>query len=176
MQCPQRYIARLCWSQMAYTTGLIGCAVALLGTGIMVALYSGTDNKPGNSAGVFFLYLYLTFYASCMDASTYVFVSEIWPTHLRAKGFSVSVAGLFVGSLTLLEAAPTAFETIGYRFYFIMMTFTIVCAIIFAEFFPETKGLTLEEIASKFGDEVAVNAIEITQSPSNEATEKKDFN
>ncbi|KAL4808578.1 general substrate transporter [Aspergillus unguis] len=137
------------------TTGLAGCAVALLGAAIMVALYGGTTNTSGNAAGVFFLYLHLTFYATCMDASTYVFASEIWPTHLRAKGFAVSVAGLFVGSLTLLEAAPTAFETIGYRFYLIMMAFMIVCAIIFAVFFPETKGLTLEEIAVKFGDEVA---------------------
>lgn len=140
------------------TTGLVGCAISLLGAGIMVALYGGTDNKPGNSAGVFFLYLHLTFYATCMDASTYVYASEIWPTHLRAKGLAVSVAGLFVGSLTLLEAAPTAFETIGFRFYLIMMAFTVVCAVVFAVFFPEAKGLSLEEVARLFGDEVAVSS------------------
>ncbi|KAL4959219.1 uncharacterized protein BDV14DRAFT_193949 [Aspergillus stella-maris] len=96
------------------TSGLVGCAVSLLGAATMVALYGGTSNQTGLSVGVFFLYLHLTFYATCMDASTYVFASEIWPTHLRAKGFAVSCAGLFVRSLTLLEAAPTAFDTIGY--------------------------------------------------------------
>ncbi|KAL4780340.1 major facilitator superfamily domain-containing protein [Aspergillus varians] len=150
------------------TTGLVGCAVALLGAAVTVALYSGTDNKPGNAAGVFFLYLHLTFYGTCMDASTYVFASEIWPTHLRAKGFAVSCAGLFVGSLTLLEAAPTAFETIGFRFYLIMMAFTICCAVIFAVFFPETKGLTLEEIAMKFGDEVVRDGLSGNQAVSEE--------
>ncbi|KAF4963726.1 hypothetical protein FSARC_8274 [Fusarium sarcochroum] len=140
------------------TTGLIGCAISLLGVSVMVAVYGGTTNKGGNGAGVFFLYLHLTFYATCMDASTYVYGSEIWPTHLRGKGFAISCAGLFVGSLTLLEAAPTAFETIGWRFYLIMMAFTIICAVIFALYFPETKGLTLEEIASLFGDEVAIEA------------------
>jgi sugar porter (SP) family MFS transporter len=139
-------------------TGLFGCAVSLLGVSIMVALYGGTNNTGGNSAGVFFLYLHLTFYATCMDASTYVYGSEIWPTHLRGKGFAVSCAGLFVGSLTLLEAAPTAFQTIGWRFYLIMMAFTIICAIIFILYFPETKGLTLEEISALFGDEVALEA------------------
>ncbi|KIL85037.1 hypothetical protein FAVG1_11910 [Fusarium avenaceum] len=140
------------------TTGLVGCAVSLLGVSVMVAIYGGTTNKGGNGAGVFFLYLHLTFYATCMDASTYVYGSEIWPTHLRGKGFAISCAGLFVGSLTLLEAAPTAFETIGWRFYLIMMAFTIICAVIFALYFPETKGLTLEEISSLFGDEVAIEA------------------
>lgn len=157
------------------TTGLAGCAVSLLGAGIMVALYGGTDNKPGNSAGVFFLYLHLTFYATCMDASTYVYASEIWPTHLRAKGFAASVAGLFVGSLTLLEAAPTAFETIGFRFYLIMMAFTVVCAVIFAVFFPETKGLSLEEVARMFGDEVAVSSVGVECADGEERMREKEL-
>ncbi|KAM0208789.1 hypothetical protein ACHAQD_011476 [Fusarium lateritium] len=146
--------------------GLCGCAVSLLGVSIMVALYGGTTNTGGNSAGVFFLYLHLTFYATCMDASTYVYGSEIWPTHLRGKGFAISCAGLFVGSLTLLEAAPTAFQTIGWRFYLIMMAFTIICVVIFAMAFPETKGLTLEEISALFGDEVALEStpVETTSS------------
>ncbi|KAL2205945.1 general substrate transporter [Sarocladium strictum] len=156
-------------------TGLVGCAVSLLGVSIMVALYGGTTNTGGNSAGVFFLYLHLTFYATCMDASTYVYGSEIWPTHLRGKGFAISCAGLFVGSLTLLEAAPTAFETIGWRFYLIMMAFTIVCAVIFALFFPETKGLTLEEISRLFGDEVAPGVAhdEVTPSITSEGEKVK---
>ncbi|KAL4899073.1 hypothetical protein BDW74DRAFT_189545 [Aspergillus multicolor] len=140
------------------TTGLVGCAISLLGAAIMVALYGATTNQAGNSAGVFFLYLHLTFYGTCMDASTYVFASEIWPTHLRAKGVAVSCAGLFVGSLTLLEAAPTAFETIGFRFYMIMMALTLVCALLFACFWPETKALSLEEIAVRFGDVVVVDS------------------
>ncbi|KAL4800104.1 general substrate transporter [Aspergillus venezuelensis] len=154
------------------TSGLIGCAVSLLGPAIMVALYGGTFKQAGLSAGVFFLYLHLTFYATCMDASTYVFASEIWPTHLRAKGFAVFCAGLFVGSLTLLEAAPTAFDTIGYRYYLIMMAFSIICAITFAVSFPETKGLTLEEIAFKFDDQVVVNSREVEVEGDFESTEK----
>ena len=146
------------------TTGLVGCAVSLIGLSIMVALFGGTDNKAGNSAGVFFLYLHLTFYATCLDASTYVFGSEIWPTHLRAKGFAISCAGLFVGSLALTEAAATALKTISWKFFLIMMAFTVVDAIIFAVWFPETKGLTLEEMAAKFGDEVVVEG-EMTEMP-----------
>ncbi|EMT72276.1 Putative quinate permease [Fusarium odoratissimum] len=154
-------------------TGLIGCAILLLGVSIMVALYGGTTNKGGNSAGVFFLYLHLTFYATCVDASTYVCGSEIWPTHLRGKGFAISCAGLFAGSLTLLEAAPTAFQTIGWRFYLIMMALTLICAIIFALFFPETKGMTLEEISALFDNEVAIEASSDTKTLSSSSGKKK---
>ncbi|KAK4962430.1 hypothetical protein LTR10_000056 [Elasticomyces elasticus] len=139
------------------TVGLAGCVVALVGECIMLALFEGTSNKAGQSAAVFFLYLHLAFYGSCLDASTYVFASEIWPTHLRAKGFAISVSGLFLGSLILLVAAPTGFANIGWKFYLVMVVVTFINIVVFAIFFPETKGLPLEEIAARFGDEVTVH-------------------
>ena len=75
--------------------GLTGDAVALLGETIMLTLFEGTNNSGGLGAAVFFLFLHVAFYALCIDASTYVYGSEIWPTHLRAKDFAVSIAGLF---------------------------------------------------------------------------------
>jgi sugar porter (SP) family MFS transporter len=94
--------------------GLTGDAIALLGETIMLALFQNTTNKGGLGTAVFFLYLHVAFYGFCIDASTYVYGSEIWPTHLRAKGFAVSIAGLFTGSLILLVSAPTAFANIGW--------------------------------------------------------------
>jgi MFS family permease len=137
--------------------GLCGCVVALVLEMIMLALYEGTRNKAGNAAGVFFLFFHLIFYGSCMDGSTYVYGSEIWPTHLRAKGFAISIAGLFVSSCTLLVAAPTAFQNIGWKFYLVLAIGTFINIFIFAFFFPETKGLPLEEIAACFGDKVTVH-------------------
>jgi hypothetical protein len=39
----------------------------------MVARFGGTSNKVGNGFGVLFLYLFVTFYASCIDAVSYVY-------------------------------------------------------------------------------------------------------
>ena len=136
------------------TSGLAGCVLALVGECICLALFQGTANKAGNSAAVFFLYLHLAVYGSCMDASTYVFASEIWPTHLRAKGFALSCSGLFLGSLILLTSAPTAFANVGWKFFLVMVVVSMLSMVIFALFFPETKGLPLEEIAARFGDPV----------------------
>lgn len=139
------------------TAGLAGCVVALVGECIMLALFGGAGSKAGNSAAVFFLYLHLAFYGSCLDASTYVYASEIWPTHLRAKGFAISVSGLFLGSLILLVSAPTGFANVDWKFYLVMVVVSFLNIFIFAIFFPETKGLPLEEIAARFGDEVTMH-------------------
>lgn len=81
-------------------------------------------------------------YASCLDASTYVYTSELWPTHLRAKGCAVSVSGLFVSSLILLSAASDGFAAIGWKYYLVFLITTVIGAVIFAIFFPEVMFST----------------------------------
>ncbi len=92
-----------------------------------------------------------------MDASSYVYSSEIFPTSIRAQGAGFSVSGLFCFSLIYTMSAPTAFNNIGWRFYLIFIIVPLLGAGVMYFFYPETKGLALEEIAAKFGDEVAVD-------------------
>lgn len=65
----------------------------------MVASFAGGTNKVGNGFGVFFLFLYAVFYGGCLDASSYVYVSEIFPTAIRTRGVGFSVSGLFLSNL-----------------------------------------------------------------------------
>ncbi|KAJ5256827.1 general substrate transporter [Penicillium angulare] len=59
--------------------GLGAAAVALSGEAAMVAKFAGTDNAVGNGFGVFFLFLFITVFASGMDAS---FASVGWRYYL----------------------------------------------------------------------------------------------
>ncbi|KAF7548430.1 hypothetical protein G7Z17_g7062 [Cylindrodendrum hubeiense] len=153
-------INALLLDKLGRKTIMAGTAVALLGEIIMLAVFGDSDNRAATSAAVFFLFLHIGFYGSCLDASTYVYASEIWPTQLRAKGCALSTSGLFVASLVLLMAAPTAFAAISWRYYLVFFSVTFVSIFIFGVFFPETKGLPLEEIAQKFGDHVEIHLIE----------------
>jgi hypothetical protein len=92
-----------------------------------------------------------------MDASSYVYSSEIFPTSIRAQGAGFSVSGLFALSLIYTMCAPVAFNNIGWKYYLIFVVVPLLGASIMYFFFPETKGLALEEIAKLFGDEVAVD-------------------
>lgn len=65
--------------------------------------------------------------------------------------------GQFIATVILLEAAPTAFQNIGYKFWIILICLTFIYAILVYLFLPETKGMTLEDISVLFGDPVELS-------------------
>jgi sugar porter (SP) family MFS transporter len=134
--------------------GFAGCVFALVGECITVDVFQRTGHRGVAGAAVFFLFLHITFFSSACDATSYIYASEIFPTPVRAKGLAVSISGLFVATIIFLQAAPTAFAAIGWRYYtvFIAITTLIFFAVWF--YFPETKGRSLEDIGELFGDSV----------------------
>jgi hypothetical protein len=101
-------------------------------------------------------------YGSCLDANTFVYCSEIFPTHIRSRGVAFSISILFLSTIAYLTPAPTAFGNIGWKYYLVFIALTAVCTPCMWYLFPETKGLSLEEIGEKFGDEVVVHLNEVT--------------
>ncbi|KAL5610881.1 hypothetical protein FOBRF1_006998 [Fusarium oxysporum] len=142
--------------------GMTGAAIAISCESAMVARFAGTDNAVGNGFGVLFLFLFITFFAGEMDASCYVYLSEIFPTWMRAQGVSFSIAGLFTTTLLYTGSASFAFSEIGWKHYLVFVFTSLVGASVIWYFFPETNGLSLEEISVLFGDEVATAAPELT--------------
>jgi MFS family permease len=130
--------------------GMIGCSLALSGFAAMVAEFGGTMNKVGNGFGVFFLYLFVTFYGGSLDASSYVYCAEIFPTSIRAQGVGVSVSGLFAMTLIYTQAAPVAFSNVGWRYYLVFIIVPWVGVFLMKRYCPETAGLELEEIHMLF--------------------------
>ncbi|CAL5868383.1 uncharacterized protein PFLUO_LOCUS2608 [Penicillium psychrofluorescens] len=145
-----------------FLIGFSGCLVSLIFETVMVARYTGSTNEAGLRAGVFFLFLYITFYGCCVDAITYVYCSEIFPSHIRARGVAFSLAVLFLTAMVYLEAAPTAFAQVGWKYYLVFLIVTAINIFVVWRFFPETKGLSLEEIGEVFGDHVAVQLTQLT--------------
>jgi hypothetical protein len=65
----------------------------------LFATYAGTTNKVGNAFAIVFLFLFVFFYGGSLDATTYVYCAEIFPTNVRAQGIGFSVSGLFLSNL-----------------------------------------------------------------------------
>ena len=84
-------------------------------------------------------------------AVIWVFISEIFPNKLRAKGqsFGSSVHWVLAAIITLfMPSALASFENPGFVFLFfaVMMVFQLL----FVRFLmPETKGVSLEELTKK---------------------------
>lgn len=93
----------------------------------------------------------------------FAYLGEIFPTHLRAKGVSLGVAMISFTNIIWLQAAPTAFVTITWKFYLVFIIPGTIGGLIIFFYFPNTNGLPLEECAAIFGDqdEVAVYQAEI---------------
>ncbi|KAK3712930.1 hypothetical protein LTR37_008815 [Vermiconidia calcicola] len=158
--------------------GTVGCCVALIFEAALTAAYYDTKNDAGLAAAVFFVWFYLIFWSTFMDATQFVYVSEIWPNHLRSQGTAWGLAWFFLSSEVTLVAAPVALNNIGWKFYLVLICPSIVYIFVIYWLFPETKQLTLEEIGKQFGDkhivaqwsgigeeemqEITQNAIELT--------------
>lgn len=91
------------------------------------------------------------------------YLGEIFPTHLRAKGVCLGVAMISLMNVMWLQAAPTAFANIGWKFYLVFIIPGTIGGILMYFYFPDTNGLPLEEVAAIFGDadEVAIYQADI---------------
>jgi MFS family permease len=67
---------------------------------------TGSTNRVGLGFGVFFIFLYVVFFASCMDAQQYVIVSETFPMEFRSIGVAISLAAQYCAAALFVGVAP----------------------------------------------------------------------
>ncbi|RFU24186.1 hypothetical protein B7463_g12152, partial [Scytalidium lignicola] len=139
--------------------GLVGLVVCLVGETVITAVFvdTGSTNKVGLGFGVFFIFLYVMFYAVCLDATQYLIPSEIFPMEVRSFGMSFSVMGQWLSAMIWLLAAPYGFADIKWKFWTLFISCCCTYFILVFLYLPETKGMTLEDMGVVFGDEVEVN-------------------
>jgi MFS family permease len=137
--------------------GISGILVALICECALEAVYVGTTNKAGQRAAIFFIYFFILFWSSFIDATQYLYLSEIFPTHIRAQGVAVGMFNLFAASIVILVAGPIALTTIGYKFYFVLIIPTALYLVAIYFLFPETMQRSLEDINQQFGEKVALH-------------------
>lgn len=77
---------------------------------------------------------------------------QIFPVHVRAKGLGIAASGGSLGSIIVTQVWPVAVANIGPKTFFVFMTFNLFSIVLVYTMYPETKGLTLEEIDSHFGN------------------------
>lgn len=117
-------------------------------------IYTGSANKAGQAAAVSFIFLHTFVYSVFMFGTVWVYLSEIFPTKIRAHGTAICTFWGQVMGVILQQVALLIFHDIGYLFYLVFIVCTSIAGIVYFFFLPETKGVTLEDVSAFFGDEI----------------------
>ena len=79
-----------------------------------------------------------------------MYISEIFPNHLRAQGQSFGTSVHWVLAAFIPSLIPLLFSSIGAGIVFTIFTVMMILQLLFVIFLmPETKGVSLEDLSKK---------------------------
>ena len=97
-----------------------------------------------------FLFLFIASHAIGQGAIIWVYISEIFPNHIRSYGQSFGVSTHWVLAAIIPSLIPFLFGWIGPGVVFGFFAFMMILQLLFTHFImPETKGVSLEDLSKK---------------------------
>ncbi|MCM4151907.1 sugar porter family MFS transporter [Arenibacter sp. N53] len=95
-----------------------------------------------------FLFLFIAAHAIGQGTVIWVFISEIFPNHLRGSGQSFGSSVHWVLAAVIPSLIPVLFSSIGAGTVFAFFAFMMFLQLLFVAFImPETKGVSLEALS-----------------------------
>ena len=127
--------------------GSVGTAIAL--AGVSVVFFTDAHH----ALLVWLLVGYIAFFAFSQGAVIWVYISEVFPTKVRAKGQSLGSSAHWIMNAAIAYTFPLLAKSSGaYPFvFFSAMMVLQFFVVLFA--YPETKGVTLEQLQHQLGIE-----------------------
>lgn len=122
-----------------------GCTISsiLLIQALLEKYYVGSTNEAGLKAATAMFFIFILFWGSLLDNTTYVYVPEIWPSYLRSQGSAIAFMTYYAVAIATTAPAPLAFATIGSNYYFVFMALCILGTIYIALVFPEVSKILI---------------------------------
>jgi hypothetical protein len=125
--------------------GSVGTAACLAG---VAAIFF---TRSQQNLLVWLLIGYIAFFAFSQGAVIWVFISEVFPNRVRAKGQSLGsfshwfMNALISGIFPLLAASSGGYPFVFFSFMMAFQFFVVLFV------YPETKGVSLEEMQKRLG-------------------------
>jgi SP family arabinose:H+ symporter-like MFS transporter len=125
--------------------GSVGCALSLGG---VAAVFLSNSHEE---LLVWLLVGFIAFFSFSQGAVIWVYISEVFPTRVRAKGQSLGTfTHWFMNALISWTFPIIASKSRGTPFLFFSAMMAVQFFVVMF-FYPETKGVTLEEMQKKLG-------------------------
>src|SRR5579885_1349825 len=125
--------------------GSVGCAASL--AGVAAIFFSGTHERWL----VWLLVADIAFFSFSQGAVIWVFISEVFPNRVRAKGQSLGsfthwfMNAIISGIFPLMAASSGAYPFVFFAAMMVLQFFVVLFL------YPETKGISLEEMQKRLG-------------------------
>lgn len=109
------------------------------------------DGNEGLAIGIItMVFVFCTFYNIAMAPLPISYLLEILPFSLRAKGLTLFNLAQYCCGLLNGFANPVGLQNLRWRYYIVFIVSLCLWFGVFYFFFPETRGLTLEEVSQIF--------------------------
>jgi len=122
------------------TTGTIGMVIALAGVTVIMA------TGQGQGYLLALLILFIVSFAASQGAVIWVYLAEIFPTPVRARGQSLGSATHWIVNAIISAVFPLVAAHTKALPFAVFAVATLIQFIVVSRFFPETKGVELEDM------------------------------
>jgi len=122
------------------TTGAIGLVVALAGVTMIMA------TGQGQGFLLALLILFIVSFAASQGAVIWVYLAEIFPTPVRSRGQSLGSATHWIVNAIISAVFPLVAAHTKALPFAVFAVATLIQFIVVSKFFPETKGVELEDM------------------------------
>ncbi|KAL4883422.1 general substrate transporter [Aspergillus karnatakaensis] len=110
-------------------------------TGLSGSFATTANFRDGDRYGAVYLCLF------CWTPLLTAYPCEIWPFRLRSRGLMVTWMSCIIAVIFNTFVNPIAMDAIGWKYYIVYLVLLIFWCLITYLWYPETRGLSLEDVA-----------------------------
>jgi len=100
---------------------------------------------------VWLVMAFMGFFAISQGAVVWVYISEVFPTRVRAQGQAIGTSTLWVMNALITAVFPVLAKRSSATPFFFFAAMMLIDFVLVAAIYPETKGVSLEELEHKLG-------------------------
>ncbi|KAK5123412.1 hypothetical protein LTR85_002844 [Meristemomyces frigidus] len=133
--------------------GALGMATCHIIVAVIVAKdqHSWLSHGAAGWAAVAMVWLFVFHFGYSWGPCAWIVIAEIWPISQRPYGIALGASSNWMNNFIVGQVTPDMIEHLTYGTYIFFGLLTFMGAAFIYFFFPETKGLSLEEMDILFG-------------------------
>lgn len=142
-----------------FLTSTSGMLLAFIIWTILAALNQQQEegNKGLGIGVVVMVFIFLGFYNFAMNPLPIAYLLEVLPYTLRAKGLTLFNLAQYGSGMFNGFVNPVALDAVGWKYYIVFICALVVWLGVFYFAYPETRGLSLEEVSQVFDGKEALD-------------------